>query len=266
MQVRSISLLTRNGLTIGITLFVFQIIIVSAIIFFLLLPVVRHSAENMASIIFLSLDKWQLSPDKHRPQLIEELNQKFQFQIQINKAPQLNDNHPIEPYLIYLEKALNIETKHYNSFWQDATQSHLYWIYLTFNKDNFYIAVPIHQLGGRPVEFGLSIIFSGLLLTFMSSWLLAIHLNRPINRLIHAIKQLGEGHLQDELPEKGCKELVILAKSFNHMVQQVDDLIENRTIMLAGISHDLRTPLTRMALCLEMLPEHYNHKKCKCCT
>ncbi|MCK5666229.1 MAG: hypothetical protein KAI17_22215, partial [Thiotrichaceae bacterium] len=57
------------------------------------------------------------------------------------------------------------------------------------------------------------------------------------------------------IPETGCKELVVLAHSVNIMATKVKDLLENRTVMLAGISHDLRTPLTRMALSVELLPE-----------
>jgi two-component system osmolarity sensor histidine kinase EnvZ len=261
MKIRSISLLTRNGLTIGITLFIFQIIIVSAILFFLLIPVIRHSSENMASIIFLSMDKWSLSGPTVRLELIKELELKYDFKMKVNQAPQIIDSRPMEPYLIYLEQFLNKKSDLHQAFWQDANQSNLYWIKLKQNKKTFYIAIPLHQLGGKPLEFGLSIIFSGLLLTFISSWLLAIHLNRPIYRLINAIQELGKGHLPIKLPEKGCKELIVLAESFNDMVKQIDDLLENRTIMLAGISHDLRTPLTRMTLCLEMLPDNFKHQK-----
>jgi two-component system osmolarity sensor histidine kinase EnvZ len=57
------------------------------------------------------------------------------------------------------------------------------------------------------------------------------------------------------LPETGPRELATLAHRFNEMAQQVRELLANRTTLLAGVSHDLRTPLARMRLALALLEE-----------
>ena len=62
------------------------------------------------------------------------------------------------------------------------------------------------------------------------------------------------------LPESGPSELVTLAKSFNTMATEIAALMSSRTTLLAGISHDLRTPLARMRLALELLPESVDRK------
>jgi two-component system osmolarity sensor histidine kinase EnvZ len=59
----------------------------------------------------------------------------------------------------------------------------------------------------------------------------------------------------EPLPETGPRELVSLARNFNTMAQEISVLLANRTTLLAGISHDLKTPLTRMRLALALLPE-----------
>ncbi|MDP1635753.1 MAG: ATP-binding protein, partial [Gallionellaceae bacterium] len=59
----------------------------------------------------------------------------------------------------------------------------------------------------------------------------------------------------ESFPETGIRELSGLAATFNQMAVQVSELLANRTTLLAGISHDLRTPLARMRLAIEMLPE-----------
>ncbi|NOQ89337.1 MAG: two-component sensor histidine kinase [Gammaproteobacteria bacterium] len=57
------------------------------------------------------------------------------------------------------------------------------------------------------------------------------------------------------IPETGPDEIINLAQKFNHMAREVTELLENRTTLLAGISHDLRTPLTRIKLTLGLMPE-----------
>jgi len=59
--------------------------------------------------------------------------------------------------------------------------------------------------------------------------------------------------LPEPLPETGPAELAELARRFNTMAAEVRELLDNRTTLLAGISHDLRTPMTRLQLNLEML-------------
>jgi two-component system osmolarity sensor histidine kinase EnvZ len=68
----------------------------------------------------------------------------------------------------------------------------------------------------------------------------------------------GEGF--EPLPEQGPQELVSLARNFNTMAREISTLLSNRTTLLAGISHDLRTPLTRMRLALELLPPNVDPK------
>jgi len=66
--------------------------------------------------------------------------------------------------------------------------------------------------------------------------------------------RIGSGKQPELIPEGGPDERLTLAKSFNKMAVQVKELLTNRTTLLAGISHDLRTPLARIQLALEMLP------------
>ena len=75
----------------------------------------------------------------------------------------------------------------------------------------------------------------------------------PLERLDAAAAVLGRGERPEQLPETGPRELAALARRINALGREVHDLLEGRTTLLAGLSHDLRTPLARMRLALEML-------------
>jgi two-component system osmolarity sensor histidine kinase EnvZ len=77
----------------------------------------------------------------------------------------------------------------------------------------------------------------------------------PLARLEQAVAEVGRGELPELLPETGPRELATLARRFNQMARQVRELLAARTTLLAGVSHDLRTPLARMRLALALLEE-----------
>ncbi len=255
---KSTSLFSRTGIIIGITLFVFQVLILISFIVFLLLPVVKKSAVTMAATILTSTQNWiNLAPEQ-RNQFSQSLKQLYNFELQSGHSSINLHDRPHEPYIYYLEQALSHKFEHLGLFYIDSNNPELYRAKLSYKNYPFELIVPLHQLGGKPHVVFYTILFAGLLLTFLSSLFLAYHLNKPINRLIEAIKQVSHGVSPEPLAETGCEELVVLAKSINAMSRKVDELLENRTVMLAGISHDLRTPLTRMALSIEMLSDSSN--------
>ena len=93
----------------------------------------------------------------------------------------------------------------------------------------------------------------GIIASFIAAVILAHRLTKPLASLARASQHIGSGATIKPLPEKRPLELAELVRSFNIMAFQIQDLVANRTTLLAGISHDLRTPLTRLELVLEML-------------
>ena len=78
---------------------------------------------------------------------------------------------------------------------------------------------------------------------------------QPLRRLAVAAEALGKNVYRPSLRLFGPREVRVAAQSFNSMQQQLIRSIEERTRLLASISHDLRSPLTRLRLRAEMLPE-----------
>lgn len=92
------------------------------------------------------------------------------------------------------------------------------------------------------------------LLSILAIVVLARQLNRPLKRLQLAAIRVGRGLHSTHLDEfGGPTEIRAVNRAFNQMTQQIRQAEHERTIMLAGISHDLRTPLTRMRLSAELM-------------
>lgn len=77
---------------------------------------------------------------------------------------------------------------------------------------------------------------------------------RPIQRMSRAAEAFGKGQMLPYSPS-GALEVRAAGRAFLEMRARIERQIEQRTLMLSGISHDLRTPLTRLRLGLSMLPE-----------
>jgi two-component system osmolarity sensor histidine kinase EnvZ len=77
-------------------------------------------------------------------------------------------------------------------------------------------------------------------------------LNRPLRALAQAASAIGKGKIPDPVPESGPEEIRTLSHAFNEMSKDLARLDADRALILAGVSHDLRTPLSRLRLGLEM--------------
>ncbi len=94
-----------------------------------------------------------------------------------------------------------------------------------------------------------------MLLAIGGAWLFIRIQNRPLVDLEHAALQVGRGIIPPPLREYGASEVRSVTRAFNHMAAGVKQLADDRTLLMAGVSHDLRTPLTRIRLGTEMMGE-----------
>lgn len=95
----------------------------------------------------------------------------------------------------------------------------------------------------------------GLLATLLAlavAWLIASRISRPLKAMAKSAEAVGRGQMPAPLPEDGAVELRRLATAFNAMAADLERHDKDRSEVLAGISHDLRTPLTRLRLEAEL--------------
>ena len=129
------------------------------------------------------------------------------------------------------------------------------WISFNVDQDDFWVVIPKIQVD-RP--FPWHWLWWGALVGLLSlfgAYLIATRINRPLNLLVHAAERLRNGEPAPRLPEDSVDELREVSRTFNEMAESLVRLDSERTLLLAGVSHDIRTPLARLRLAVEMLPE-----------
>lgn len=89
----------------------------------------------------------------------------------------------------------------------------------------------------------------------LMTWWAVRRLTRPVTDLAAAAERLGRGVNAPPLPENGPREVATAAAAFNTMARNIRRFVADRTQMLAAISHDLRTPITRLRLRAEFLED-----------
>ncbi len=131
-------------------------------------------------------------------------------------------------------------------------ESYVLWMKIDALPDTF-IRIPLSRLKKDDFAplFRNSLIMAFLILA--GGWLFIRWQNRPLSDLEQAAKVVGKGEIPPPLPEKGSSEIRSVTRAFNQMSEGIQALEEDRALLMAGISHDLRTPLTRIRLATEMM-------------
>ncbi len=128
-------------------------------------------------------------------------------------------------------------------------------IYIQIDKDILEIIVDKDRLYSESAfVFLLWMIFASIILFFMSYFLMSRQL-KPLKRLAIIAETFGRGLDAPDIKTAGAYEIRQTANAFNQMRTRIKRFLKQRTEMLAGVSHDLRTPLTRMKLQISLMKD-----------
>ena len=219
--------------------------------------VTRYMATSLASEISLIVDEVGARTDEENlTRTIDRGAKYFNFALSfqeggiLEKQPQLHSpTHAEEVLARSLDARLSFP-------WEFDLISHpdLIFIYVQLGDGVLEIAAGRKRLFSSTSWTFLGwTIATSILLFFIALGFLRGQI-RPIRRLANAARQLGLGREIEDFRLEGAKEIRLAGRAFQAMRHRIDRQMKERTTMLAGVSHDLRTPLTRMRLQTALAP------------
>ena len=213
----------------------------------------RHMSKNLAKDVGLLIDELGTEPSKDQRALSAiRARQYFDIIFYWLEGGILQPNQIIEPQFKNFRNSLQARIK--EPFYLSTLE----------NSRQFYVDI---QLGNGIVRMhiddkrlfvptaltfimwsiGASVILFSIAIIFLRGQV------RPILRLAYAARQIGFGRDVDSFSVEGATEVRIAGRAFQAMRHRINKQISERTALLAGVSHDLKTPLTRMRLQLAIM-------------
>lgn len=253
MRLRPTSLFGRTALTIAATLLSFTVMSMGAVVYFVMIPMAKRSADDFAAEFVSAAHALQDLPEDQHEQLKEQLLVDHGL-IVTERVPGEARESVDTPYLMLFRESLNRLAGEELVIIGDEPGP-LIWVDVPAHGKMHRLGFDRQRLGTNPPLALAAIVGGGAALTILVSLLEVRRVVNPLDRLSRAVRDVGLGQKPEPVEETGPEEIAELARTINRLSTDIGKMAENRTVMIAGISHDLRTPLTRLGIAVEMLNE-----------
>ncbi len=215
-------------------------------------PRARQISQNLISVVNLIRTALITSqPDKRRD-LLSEIAERERIQVYPSEPGERVVPLPDLPLLRLVSEAVSKGLGPDTRFAIEREGQPGLWVSFHIEDDEYWVRVPRErlerQIALRWLGWGALV----LALSLLAAYFLVSRLNRPLKALAQAAGAIGKGKIPDPVPESGPEEIRTLSHAFNEMSKDLARLDADRALILAGVSHDLRTPLSRLRLGLEM--------------
>ena len=239
-------------MVIALVLIITQIMAVSMFRTYSRGPVFDEMADLITGQLRVISAALEALPEGERVDFLDILEERQGISIVPETGINLPANNPQSPLLQdfaeYLKHKLGQDTE----FFIQQNSGRTLWVKLTINNEKYWISIPRKQIERQIPWLIFGWMAFSALLVLVGAYLLVRRVNQPLRKLSIAAHELGAGKTPAQLEETGPTEVKEVSHAFNKMANDIRAYDAERTLLLAGISHDLRTPLSRLRLSLEL--------------
>ena len=216
-------------------------------------PRALQIAQQIASVVNLTRSALITAQPEKRLALLRDLSQQEGVQVYVTEPNEPAEPLPDRPFeqlvSAELQRRLGADTELRST--RDGNRE--LWVSFEIDEEKYWVKLSRERLErGEQLRWG----GWGILLLFLSvvgAFVIVARINRPLRELTRAAEIIGRGETASSVTESGPSEIRTLSHAFNQMAADLKRSDQDRALLLAGVSHDLRTPLARIRLGIEML-------------
>ncbi|HUH60168.1 MAG TPA: ATP-binding protein [Candidimonas sp.] len=215
-------------------------------------PRAVQMAQRVTTAVSVTRSALVYAPTSVRPALLLDLATKESLRVQPRENADALEPLPNSNYWNHVAAAIKDRLGPDTHVMWSVNKEPGVWVSFEINNDRYWLVFDREQLGLTAGAEWIGWGATALLLALIGAAVSVRFVNRPLAQLAKVAQQLARGETPSLLPEKGPAEIRDMNIAFNRMARDIRQTEADREIMLAGISHDLRTPLARMRLEIEM--------------
>ncbi|MDP2881123.1 MAG: ATP-binding protein [Azonexus sp.] len=218
-------------------------------------PRARETAQLAASAVnLIRASLFAAAPDK-RLGLFTEFSTREGIRLLPAEPEDKIETMPDSRFFRLLQRELTIRLGDHTRIAASVDEVSGFWVSFRLDDaddEEYWLVLPRDRAARDFASHWLAWGLLAVALAMAAAWLIASRISRPLKAMARSAETVGRGQKPAPLPENGAEELSRLAIAFNTMAADLERHEKDRSEVLAGISHDLRTPLTRLRLEAEM--------------
>ncbi|MFM0319774.1 ATP-binding protein [Paraburkholderia nemoris] len=252
------TLLARNILLLIVLVMLSQLCALAVLLHYVQRPRVERAATVFATYVTTLDSLLQATPPGARAQLTARLDARTQLPADaaLEPPPSLMRAYRTYQRNVFLESLREHLPADMPALWQSEGGQRL-WIRMHAPADAphtpYWIALPIPEdAQGKGLDAAILLSLGLGALAALTGYVIQRHLNQPLQALTQAARRVSAGETPAPLSTDGPVEIATVSSAFNQMTHALQQAEATRALMLAGISHDIRTPLTKLRLSMAM--------------
>jgi two-component system osmolarity sensor histidine kinase EnvZ len=256
------TLLARNIALLIVLVMLTQVCSLGVLLHYVQRPRVDRAAAVFATYVTTLDNLLAATPPGARSALTPRLDARAQLPPEATDKPPPSLAHAYRNYQrdMFLDSLRAHLPADMPARWQTEGGERL-WIRLHAPADApqapYWIALPIPEdAQGNGLEVAIFLSLGLGALAALAGYAIQLHLNEPLQELARAARRVSAGEAPAPLPTDGPTEIAAVSSAFNQMTHALQEADATRALMLAGISHDIRTPLTKLRLSMAMAMPH----------